>query len=111
MAELKRYRDRQNPNSSLVLLVAKAATGDSVSLIGGDFFWTVDGTWDSATAQLQWSPNNGTTWIDIDGAVLTANGGFSHIGLATGDIRVALSGAGGSTSLNSRIQPQAYSWT
>ena len=89
----------------LTLLSAAAATGSSTPIIApGKHNWSVYGTWDSASAQLQWSPNGGTTWIDIDGAVLTANGGWSDIPIAGGHVRVSISGAGGSTSLTSDLR-------
>jgi hypothetical protein len=65
------------------LLTSAAATGAGVTVVApGLYEWVAWGTWDGATAQLQISPDNGTTWINKDGAVLTANGGFQDIHLA-----------------------------
>lgn len=82
------------------LLSAASTTGSAVRVNNGHYNFIAWGTWDGASAQLQFSPNDGTTWIDIDGAVLTANGGWSDIPMGKGHVRVAISGAGGSTSVS-----------
>jgi hypothetical protein len=87
----------------ITLLSASSVSGGAAAIAGGRYFWAVYGTWDGATAQLQWSPNSGTTWVDLDGASVTANGGFTDIALAAGHVRVSISGAGGSTSLSSKL--------
>lgn len=84
------------------LLSAAAATGSAIQISDGVFQWTTYGTWDGATATLQWSPNATTTWIDVDGS-LTANGAFTEIYLSAGHVRTAISGAGGTTSLTSKL--------
>lgn len=86
------------------LLAAAAATGAWRAISeGGVYNFVAWGTWNGATAQLQWSPDGGTTAIDIDAASLTANGGWSGIPLARGHARCAISGAGGSTSISARL--------
>jgi hypothetical protein len=85
------------------LMSADDETSAAVYVFGGRYNWTVWGTWDGASAQLQWSPNVGTTWIDVDGAALTANGGWSDIPIAEGSVRVTISSAGGTTSLTSKL--------
>lgn len=89
------------PPAKVVLLSAAAATGSGIEVSAGYYNWSVYGTWDSATAQLQWSPDAGTTWIDVDGVSLTANGGWTEVPIAFGLVRASISGAGGSTSLSS----------
>lgn len=86
----------------VVLLTAASATGAGVSVMNGRYSWFVWGTWGGATAQLQWSPDGGTTWIDIDGASLTANGGFLNIPISSGKVRVTITG-GTSPSLSSKF--------
>lgn len=88
------------------LLTDTDASGDAVDWPGGYGMWVVYGTWDGASAQLQLSPDNGTTWVDIDGALLTENGGWNGIVLPVGKIRVEITGAG-TTSLSSNIKPVA----
>jgi hypothetical protein len=45
---------------------------------GGKRTFVAYGTWGSGTLKLQWSPDDGTTWIDEGtDSELTANGDFS----------------------------------
>ena len=86
---------------SVTLLTAASATGAGVAVKPGTYGWVVWGTWDGATASLEFSPNGGTTWIDIEAATdQTANGGVFDLPLPGGHVRVAITGAG-TTSLNS----------
>ena len=87
-----------------VLLTASLVTGAAVVIVAGNYTWSAWGTWDGATAQLQFSPDAGTTWIDITDVDLTANGGVFNIPLPAGQVRVVITGAGGSTSLSSVLQ-------
>lgn len=41
------------------LLTGASATGTRVNVAGGYYAWSVYGTWDGPTAQLQWRPNDG----------------------------------------------------
>jgi len=41
---------------------------------GGKGSFVAYGTWGSGTIKLQLSPDGGTTWIDVTGVSLTANG-------------------------------------
>lgn len=84
------------------LLNAAAATGSSDLWPGGWGAFIVWGTWNGATAKLQFSPDQGTTWIDVDGASLTVDGG-GPFNLPPLKHRVAISGAGGSTSLSAAL--------
>lgn len=88
----------------LDLLAAAAATGTSMLWDGSSraalFIW---GTWDGATAKLQVTPDKGTTWIDVDGTSLTANGGV-RVELPPLAVRVAISGAGASASLSATLR-------
>lgn len=89
--------------ADITLMTAVAATQAGVAVVAGTYNWPVYGTWNGATAQLQFSPNSGTTWISIDGAALTADGGFAGISFGAGQARVLITGAGGSTSLTSKL--------
>lgn len=89
--------------SDFDLLDNASTTGSGVRVSGGNYDWLAWGTWDGATAQLQFSPDYGTTWIDFAGVLLTANGGWSGIPIPAGFARVSISGAGGSTSIDSKL--------
>lgn len=87
--------------ADLTLLSAASATGSAVAVTAGAYNWYAYGTWNGATAQLQWSPDAGTTWINVDGATLTANGGWSNVSLAAGHARVSFTGS--PTSISSKL--------
>lgn len=93
----------EGEGDSVTLLTAAAATGSTTAVSSGRYNWYVYGTWNGATAQLQWSPNSGSTWINVDGAALTADGGWTDIPVSAGSMRVLITGAGGSTSLSSTL--------
>lgn len=62
-------------SSEKVLLLSNAtATSDPEAVLGGRYIWSAIATWSGATAQLQFLGPNGTTWVDVAGAVLTADG-------------------------------------
>jgi hypothetical protein len=86
------------------LLTASSVTGTPVIIVAGNYTWSAWGTWDGATAQLQLSPDAGTTWIDITDVDLSANGGAFNIPLPAGRVRVVITGAGGATSITSALQ-------
>lgn len=94
-------------NPDVSLLNNAAATGASVPVIAHAYNWYIWGVWNGATAKLQFSPDAGTTWIDFDSIdPLTANGGWNAgtIGsISAGHVRVLITGAGGSTSLTSKL--------
>lgn len=91
------------PPADLVLMTAAAATQAGVAINAGTYNWFAYGVWNGATAQLQFSPNAGTTWINIDGAALTADGAFTNISFAAGQARVLIATPGGSTALTSSL--------
>jgi hypothetical protein len=71
-----------------------AGRSTAVQVAAGRFNWFMIGTWGGTSAQLQYSPN-GSTWIDITGAVLTADGGFLDIAFSDGFVAVNLTGGAG----------------
>lgn len=83
------------------LLASSSATGSAVPITAGKYNWAVYGTWNGASAQLQWSPNGGTTWIDIDGATASSDGGWTGIPLGNGVVRVSFNGT--PTSISSKL--------
>lgn len=79
-------------SESKVLLSNASATGSYADVVGGRYIWAAEGTWSSATLQLQSKGPNGTA-IDIAGASLTANG-FIEVMIADGSqVRVSVSGS------------------
>jgi hypothetical protein len=87
-------------------LVATGATA-AVMWPGGRGSFVAYGTFGGGTAALQWSPDDGTTWINVDQGgstyvTLTANseGGFE---LPQCQVRVNLTGAT-SPTINSGVQ-------
>jgi hypothetical protein len=54
-------------NAVYPLLDNEAATGAAADWPGGKGVFTVyQGTFGGATVKLQWSPDDGTTWLDVD---------------------------------------------
>jgi len=88
----------------ITTLLENASSTPSTNIFwGGQGTLYVWGTWDGATVTLQASPDNGTTWIDLEDATFTQNT-VTNITLHTmNQIRASISGAGGSTSLNAKI--------
>jgi|TARA_Y100000034_G_scaffold132026_1_gene194060 hypothetical protein len=62
------------------------------------------GTWDTSTLKLQMSPDGGTTWIDVTGVSLTADGHKDIPPLGSGVlVRANLASVDASTSVSARI--------
>jgi hypothetical protein len=91
--------DSSTRGGTLLSAATTSAAGPALESPSGTYEWVVRGTWGGATAQLQFSDDN-STWIDIEGATMTANGG-GIFEIAPAFIRVNLTGATGSTNLNS----------
>lgn len=96
------------PMHPRTLLSAAAETGAAVAVVANTYNWWVYGTWDGATAQLQESPDGGSTWANRDGIVLTETGTepgwWSGLQINAGHVRVVITNAGGSTSLSSDLR-------
>jgi hypothetical protein len=75
---------------------------------GGEGQVIASGTWDSGKVSLEISPDSGTTWVSVgtDGE-LTADGVFSFRANPC-KVRLAVSSAGASTSLNAWITSEEY---
>ena len=76
----------------LDLLTNASATGSYVEVVGGRYIWAAEGTFSSATLQLQFAGPNGTA-IDIAGASLTANGAVEVVIADGSRIRVLVTGS------------------
>jgi hypothetical protein len=73
------------------------ANGSAVEWRGGRGVFEAHGTFGSGTCKLQWSPDDGTTWLDVDRSgddyvTLAADGGGAFE-LRPCKIRAVLSGA------------------
>ena len=80
-----------------LLSAAGNGNGGAVTLgMSGEHWLTAFGTFGGGTAKMQWSPDAGTTWIDIEDASFTANG-VLKLSLANGAIRGVVSGGSGSS--------------
>ncbi len=84
-------------NAGYPILSNAAATGDAIDWGGGKGCFSVySGTFNGATAKLQWSPNDGTTWLDVDRSgdtyVTFTAAGAGNFELPACMIRVAISG-------------------
>jgi len=84
------------------LLVDAAASGSWFNVSGGYYAWSVWGTWGGATAQLQWSPDDGVTAVSLEGLLVTADAAWLEIPIPHGAVRVLISGGSG-VSLDSRL--------
>lgn len=92
----------------MLTLLSAAANGNGTSTLfsngGDDAVWLVAyGTWGGATAKLQWSPDLGTTWIDVTDASFTANG-LVRLFLCAGYVRGVVSGGGGTESITMQVR-------
>lgn len=87
----------------VTLLSAASATGSAIKISGGRKNFFIYGTWGGTTAQLQWSPDGGTTWFPVVGVSGTANIAFTDIPLSPGHCRVTLTG-GAAISLSAEIE-------
>lgn len=95
--------------TSYPLFALQTTNGNSSAIAwrGGRGVFYAYGTPNGATVKLQWSPDAGTTWLDVDRSgdtfvTFTANGagGFE---LPECQIRANLASAGGSTSMNAAV--------
>lgn len=78
--------------AALVLLDEADETGDGVVWPGGTGVFFVNGTWDGATASLEWSEDGATWWALGADYALTADG-LVHFMLPAGEIRAAVASA------------------
>lgn len=74
------------------LLSNAAATGSYFTVKGGIYIWSAEGTFSSATLQLQAKNSNGTATA-ITGATLTVAGFVSVLLAANAEVRVAVTGS------------------
>lgn len=87
----------------MALLTAASATGSSEKVSHGHRTLVVYGTWDGATAKLQMSPDEGSTWVDVTDASFTADGAVIVVLTYPMLLRMHIASAGGSTSLTAEL--------
>lgn len=101
------YHIAEAPFDEIVLLTAGSVTGPWVDWPGGQGLWTAYQTFDGVTAQLQMSPDGGTTPIDVDvdgELVLLSEGGGFIVTLPAYKVRTKINGVGGGTSISSKMK-------
>lgn len=97
---------------SLTQVMTSKVSGESsaVQWFGGTGQMIITGTFDSSTVSLQVSPDDGTTWITVSGSSVTA-ADCKNFDLNSCDIRLAITAAGGSTSINAWLTKTTGQWT
>ena len=100
------------PNSFTQILTA-AVSGESASQqwYGGEGQFSVTGTFGgSAAVRLEMSPDDGSTWIPISGSSVTT-ADCKSFRWGSCDIRLAITDAHGTTSINGFITKTTGQWT
>lgn len=87
------------------LMTARTTNGSdgAVPWAGGEGLLSVWGTPDGCMVQISFSPDNGTTFIDTDGASLLAAGSV-RVAYPIGLLKATISSAGASTSMSVQIR-------
>src|SRR5262245_51583101 len=96
---LDQIAEQTYASPEIVLLNAEGATGSPETVQKGNYLWAVWGTFGGCTAKLQWTPDSGTTWIDVSS---TDTAALFNTALLDGSARVAIVGGAG-VSLSSKI--------
>jgi len=100
---------------SLTQVLTAATSGSSATIqwYGGTGQLGVTGTWghDSLSVNLEWSPDDGTTWIAVGGDASFSAAGVVSFTLGSCDIRVTLDNPHASTSINAWITKTTGQWT
>jgi hypothetical protein len=105
------------PQAYTLLKAATANTGTTTTAAnpfqsavrGGDYIWSVEGTFGGATVTLQRLGLDGTTWVNVRNQANTADltltaAGAVGVGIGQGaSVRAQITAATGTTSLNSSL--------
>jgi len=83
-------------DESLKLLDNASATGLAIQVSGGRYIWAADGTFGGDTLQLQFLGPDGTSFINVIGASLTAEGAFEVLIANGSTMKVTVTGGGAS---------------
>ncbi len=86
------------------LFTAQTANADSsiFDWFGGKCTFACQGTWDTSTCKLTASFDGGTTYVDVTGASLTANG-YKMVDLPVCKIKANLASVGASSSVGAIV--------
>jgi hypothetical protein len=97
---------------SLAQVMTSKTSGESsaVQWFGGTGQMIVTGTFDTSTVSLQVSPDDGVTWITVSGSSITA-ADCKNFDLNSCDIRLAITSAGASTSINAWLTKTTGQWS
>lgn len=77
---------------ALLTNIGAVGNGNAVVIGGGTYSWSVAGTFGGTAAKLQLLGPDGTTWIDIPSATLSAAGVMSVDVAGGASIRAVLTG-------------------
>lgn len=86
-------------SSNYTLMSAAGDTSAAVTVLRGLYQWSIWGTWDGATAALQWRQASGAAWIGVGPDAEASADALGGVAIADGDVRVLVTTPGGSTSL------------
>jgi hypothetical protein len=92
---------RTNENFLFEGQTANANSTATIDWPGGKGTVVGYGTWDTSSLKFQWSPDGGTTYIDLALTAMTAND-YDNFEIGPGKIRANLSSVGASTSVNAQ---------
>jgi hypothetical protein len=70
-----------------------SATGDAVSLKGGRYVFSAVATWGGGTVKVQMLSGDGSTYLDVANASLTANGSLASVSVPPGMYRINIATA------------------
>lgn len=91
----------------IVLLTNRTTDGSDggVDWGGGPGLVTIYGTWGTASVQIAYSPDGGTTYIDTDGGSFSGPSNASQLmSYPAGKVRATVSGVTTGTSLSSKLE-------
>lgn len=77
--------------------------GAGVDWGGGPGLLTVYGTWGTASVELSYSSDGGTTYIPTDGGLFTTDGAL-NVAFGTGKVKAAVTGVTTGTNLNAKLE-------
>ena len=87
------------------LLTAASTTGPSAATdwSGGRGTFSVVGTFDGATVQLEHSPDGGDTWVSVGSDTVLTAAGMGNFGVNAGQVRANVTISGTTQSVTAKI--------
>ena len=83
-------------DQSIKLLNNASVTGSALKVSGGRYIWACDGTFGGDTLQLQFLSPDLTSFIDVVGASMTAEGAMEVLVANGSTMKVTVTGGGAS---------------